>query len=57
MENDRAKILIVDDEADIRKIVRLLLEKKGYSVCEASNGLAAIEEVKMEISILLLWIL
>ena len=46
MEKDRAKILIVDDEADIRKIVRLLLEKKGYSVCEASNGLAAIEEVK-----------
>ena len=46
MEKDSVKILIVDDEADIRKIVRLLLEKKGYSVCEASNGLAAIEAVK-----------
>ncbi len=46
MEKDSVKILIVDDEADIRKIVRLLLEKKGYSVSEASNGLAAIEAVK-----------
>ena len=46
MEKDSIKILIADDEADIRKIVRLLLEKKGYSVSEASNGLAAIEAVK-----------
>ena len=46
MEKDSIKILVADDEADIRKIVRLLLEKKGYSVSEASNGLAAIEAVK-----------
>lgn len=47
MEKDSVKILIADDEADIRKIVRLLLEKKGYCVCEASNGLAAVEAVKV----------
>ena len=46
MEKDSIKILVADDEADIRKIVRLLLEKKGYSVSEASNGLAAIEAVQ-----------
>ena len=46
MEKDSIKILVADDEADIRKIVRLLLEKKGYSVSEASNGLAALEAVK-----------
>ncbi len=40
-----AKILVVDDEADIRKIVRLLLQKKGYSVIEASNGISAVEAV------------
>ena len=40
---DNAKILIVDDEADIRKVVRLLLEKKGYDVEEAVNGKAAID--------------
>ena len=48
MDNSKIKILVVDDEADIRKIVGLLLKKKGYSVCEASNGLAAIEAVKNE---------
>lgn len=46
MDKENAKILIVDDEADIRKIVRLLLEKKGFSVIEASNGAIAIEKVK-----------
>ena len=35
-ENQR--ILIADDESDIRKIVRLLLEKRGYNVLEAANG-------------------
>lgn len=43
MENSDIKILVVDDEADIRKIVRLLLQKKGYSVVEAQNGAAAVE--------------
>lgn len=46
MENSDIKILVVDDEADIRKIVRLLLQKKGYSVIEASNGVLAVEAVE-----------
>ena len=48
MDNSNVKILVVDDEAAIRKIVGLLLRKKGYSVCEAANGLAAVEAVKNE---------
>lgn len=48
MENSDIRILVVDDEADIRKIVRLLLQKKGYSVIEASNGAAAVETVRNE---------
>ena len=43
---DKSKILIADDEADIRKILRLLLEKKGYTVSEASNGQSAIEKAR-----------
>lgn len=46
MENSEINILIVDDEADIRKIVRLLLQKRGYSVFEASNGEQAVELVR-----------
>lgn len=31
-------IYVVDDEADIRKIIRSYLEKEGYEVCEFANG-------------------
>jgi CheY-like chemotaxis protein len=31
-------ILVVDDEAEIRKLVRLLTERAGYRVREASNA-------------------
>lgn len=48
LDRSNIKILVVDDEADIRKIVRLILEKKGYSVSEASNGAIAVECIKEE---------
>lgn len=37
------KILIVDDEMEIRKVLKLLLENAGYETCEATNGAAAVE--------------
>lgn len=39
------KILIVDDERDIRQILRILLEKQGYEVLEATNGRMAVSTV------------
>jgi CheY-like chemotaxis protein len=33
-----ARILLVDDEPEIRIITRMMLEKAGYEVVEASNG-------------------
>lgn len=39
------KILVTDDEKEIRKIVRLLLESKGHTVVEASDGKSAVELV------------
>ncbi len=36
-------ILVVDDEADIRFTIRMLLESKGFTVDEASNGREALE--------------
>jgi two-component system KDP operon response regulator KdpE len=33
-----AKILIIDDEIQIRRILRLTLETKGFHVTEAANG-------------------
>ena len=32
------KILIVEDEANIRELLRLYLEREGYTVIEAENG-------------------
>jgi diguanylate cyclase (GGDEF)-like protein len=32
------KILVVDDEADIRDVLRITLEAEGYEVAEAQNG-------------------
>jgi DNA-binding response OmpR family regulator len=34
----RARILVVDDDADIRGLVRELLERRDYDVAEAGNG-------------------
>lgn len=45
------RILIVDDEADIRRILRILLEKERYEVVEARDGIEAVEKVKDDRSI------
>ncbi len=37
------KILVVDDEENIRALVRFNLEKSGYQIIEASNGKNALE--------------
>ena len=37
-----AEILIVDDEINIRKVVREYAEFQGYSVTEAENGMDAV---------------
>lgn len=39
------QILVVDDDTDIREILRIQLETKGYSVSEAANGKKAVETV------------
>jgi len=47
-------VLVVDDEPDIRKVVRMTLEKAGYDVLEADDGIKAIEEIKQGENSLLL---
>jgi two-component system KDP operon response regulator KdpE len=48
MTTSTVKILVVDDEPPIRKLLRLGLGTEGYEVSEAGNARAAIEEVKQE---------
>lgn len=38
-------VLVIDDELDIRKVVRLSLEKQGYYVVEAEDGQQAINRL------------
>ncbi|MBI3317945.1 MAG: response regulator [Candidatus Omnitrophica bacterium] len=42
----RERILIVDDEADIRDVLRLTLEPEGYEIQEAVNGEEALAYVR-----------
>lgn len=39
------RVLVVDDEPAIRKVVRTMLEKAGYDVLEADNGETAIDTI------------
>ena len=42
------KILIADDEAEIRDLLRLYLENENYKVVEASNGVEALNVFRAE---------
>lgn len=49
------KVLIADDEAEIRQLLRLYLEKDGYQVIEADNGKKAVmicEQEKIDLVLL-----
>jgi CheY-like chemotaxis protein len=38
-------VLIVDDDPDVRRMIRLLLETSGYETMCASNGMEALERI------------
>ena len=42
----KGRVLVVDDEADVRKSVRLILTKAGYDVDEAEDPEAGVALVK-----------
>ena len=42
------KRLIVEDEANIRELLRLYLEREGYTVLEAENGVEGIKKWKSD---------
>ncbi len=49
-----AKILIVDDDPDIREALSLVLESKGYQVITAQDGLEGLATLKAELPDLLI---
>jgi signal transduction histidine kinase/CheY-like chemotaxis protein len=47
-ERSQKRILVVDDEAPIRQLLRQQFEAEGYQVIEAKDGRRAIEQVKID---------
>ncbi|HHY71737.1 MAG TPA: response regulator transcription factor [Bacillus bacterium] len=43
---NKGKVLIVDDEADMRQLVRMYLEKEGFHCVEAEDGEVALDLLK-----------
>jgi DNA-binding response OmpR family regulator len=43
--HDEARVLVVDDEAAIRVLVAKIIERAGFPVDVAANGLEAIEKI------------
>lgn len=41
--DEKIRVLAVDDEPDLRALLRILLVNKGYEVIEAASGLEAVE--------------
>jgi CheY-like chemotaxis protein len=41
-----ARILVIDDESQIRSMLRLMLERAGYEVFEAPDGLEGIKSYR-----------
>ncbi len=42
---NKKRILIVDDEAVVVRVLKLVLERSGYAVESSSNGQAALERI------------
>lgn len=41
----RTRVLLVEDEEPLRRVVKDLLERDGFSVSEAADGVAALDEI------------
>jgi two-component system KDP operon response regulator KdpE len=54
MSAGRLKILVIDDEPPIRKLLRMGLNTQGYDVLEAPNGKSGIELLAQEPDLIIL---
>lgn len=49
-----AKIMVVDDDAEIREVIRILLESEGCEIVEAENGTRAVELMNDSIDLIIM---
>src|SRR4051812_41911237 len=48
------KVLVIDDEPPIRKLLRMGLSTQGYEILEASNGKTALEKLSEDPALIIL---
>lgn len=53
-EVGKAQILMVDDEAEIREVIKILLESEGYEVLEAETGELALAKFSLSTDLIIL---
>lgn len=53
-EQERLAVLVVDDEEEIRTVLRLTLTRAGYDVREAEDGESALESIQDDLPGLIL---
>ncbi|TAN40324.1 MAG: sigma-54-dependent Fis family transcriptional regulator [Nitrospirae bacterium] len=49
MDNNKGRILAIEDERSMREVLKILLEEEGYDVATASDGLEGIDLIKSNI--------
>lgn len=54
MAGEKPLVLVADDDADIRNILRIKLEAAGFRIAEAANGQEAIDRCKQEMPALII---
>lgn len=54
MNDNKIRILVADDEEDIREILEILLKAEGFEVIMASDGIKAIELANNNIDLIIL---
>lgn len=52
--SEKKTILVADDEKEIRSLIRVYLEKDGFDVIEAENGLQVLERIEQDVDLLVL---
>ena len=48
-----ARIMVIDDQASVRAVIRMLIEKEGHVVVEASNGRLGVEALTPAIDLVI----
>lgn len=48
-DNEKQKILIIDDEENMRLVLKTLLEREGYEVAEAGDGAAGLDKLDRQV--------